>query len=92
MDAENQTLLQSARVPAVFLDAPVEELFARSEQLEIVRPLRSDRDQFCALYQQRRPAYLRAAICIQTSGKEIGSVAEEIIASLNLVPGPGASE
>ena len=37
VDAENQTLLQSARVPAVFLDAPVEELFARSEQLEIFR-------------------------------------------------------
>ena len=92
VDAENQTLLQSARVPAVFLDAPVEELFARSEQMEIVRPLRRDRDQFCQLYEQRRPAYLRAAICIQTSGKEIGSVAEEIIASLNLVPNSGACE
>jgi shikimate kinase len=92
VDAENQTLLQSARVPAVFLDAPVEELFARSEQMEIVRPLRRDRDHFCALYAQRRPAYLKAAICIQTSGKHVGAVAEDIIDALNLLPNSGACE
>jgi shikimate kinase len=92
VDAENQALLESARVPAVFLDAPVEELFERSEHPEIVRPLRRDRDHFCELYEQRRPVYLRAAICIQTSGKDVGAVAEEIIASLNLMSSPGASE
>jgi shikimate kinase len=92
VDAKNQRLLESARVPAVFLDAPVEELFKRSEQPDIVRPLRRDRDQFCALYEQRRPAYRRAAICIETSGKDVGAVAEEIIAALNLVPQSGACE
>jgi shikimate kinase len=92
VDTGNQVLLQSARIPAVFLDAPVEELFDRSGEPGTVRPLRRDYAQFCELYEQRRPAYLRAAICIQTSGKDVGAVAEEIIASLNLMSSPGASE
>jgi shikimate kinase len=92
VDAESQALLQSARIPAVFLDAPVEELFERSGEPEIVRPLRRDYAQFCQLYEQRRPAYLKAPICVQTSRRDVGSVAEEIIATLKLIPGPGASE
>jgi shikimate kinase len=92
VDAQNRSLLQSARVPVVFLDAPVEELFERSEQPEIIRPLRRDLDEFRRLYERRRPEYLKAAICIQTSGKDAGSVAGEIMAALKLVAGPGASE
>ena len=87
VDTENQSLLRSAKVPAVFLDAPVEELFFRSEQAEIMRPLRRSRDQFGQLYEERRPQYLRAAICLQTSGKEIRSIAEEIIDVLKLKSG-----
>ena len=87
VDAQNQTRLRSANVPAVFLDAPVAELFERSEQPGIARPLRRDRDEFCRLYEQRRPEYLKATICVQTSGKEIGVVAEEIILALNLKSG-----
>jgi shikimate kinase len=89
VDPENQSLLRSAGVPAVFLDAPVEELFARSEQPEIVRPLRRDRRQFCALYERRRPEYARASVCVQTSGKEIRAVAEDIIQELKLKLGEG---
>jgi len=89
VDPENQTLLRSAGVPAVFLDAPVEELFARSDQPGVVRPLRRDRDHFCALYEQRRPEYARAAVCVQTSGKEIAVIAAEVIEALKLKPGEG---
>jgi shikimate kinase len=84
VDAKNRRLLESARVPAVFLDAPVEELFARSEQPEIVRPLRRNPEQFRELYEKRRPEYAKAAICVQTSGREIGVIAEEIISKLKL--------
>jgi len=84
VEQRNQELLTAAGVPAVFLDAPAEELFERSAQAEIVRPLRRNRDQFCALYELRRPAYLKAAICVQTSGKNVSVVADEIIRALKL--------
>lgn len=84
VDAENRKRLDLLGVPAVFLDAPVEELFARSEQPEVVRPLRRDREHFYALYEKRRAEYARAAVCVQTSGKEIGEIAEEIISALRL--------
>ncbi len=87
VDPANRAILESAKISAVFLDAPEDELFERSEQPEVVRPLRLDRGQFCALYRQRRPAYLNAAICIQTSGKDVSAVAEEIITALRLKPG-----
>jgi shikimate kinase len=92
VDVENRATLHNARIPAVFLDAPAEELFQRSAQPEIVRPMRQDRGQFGRLYQQRRPEYLKAAICLQTSGKDIVTVAEEIIAKLKLTLSSGASE
>jgi shikimate kinase len=92
VDAENQAFLQSARIPAVFLDAPAEELFERSEQPEIIRPLRQDRVQFCKLYEQRHSEYSKADVCIQTSGKDVVTVAEEIIAKLKLTLSTGASE
>ena len=92
VDPENQAILESRKIPAVFLEASAEELFERSGQPNVVRPLRMDRDQFCQLYEQRRPAYSNAAICVQTSGKDVGMVAEEIITALKLVPGRGVSE
>jgi shikimate kinase len=81
-----QEMLRNAETPSVFLDAPVEELFRRSEQPEVVRPLRRDRDQFRQLYEQRRPAYLRAQLRIETGGKTIAAVVEEIVCGLNLDP------
>lgn len=82
-----QEMLRNPETPAVFLDAPVEELFRRSEQPDVVRPLRRDRDQFRQLYEQRRPAYLKARLCIETGGKDVAAVVEEIIFGLKLVPG-----
>ena len=81
-----QEMLRNAETPAVFLDTSFEELFRRSEQPEVVRPLRRDREQFRQLYEQRRPAYLRAQLRIETEGKAISTVVEEIISGLNLVP------
>ncbi len=83
----NRKVLCEAEIPAVFLDAPVDELFLRSVQAEIIRPLRSDPHRFRDLYQRRRPAYLEARLCIATGGKDVASVVEEIVSGLKLVPG-----
>ena len=83
-----QEILRAAGIPAVFLDASDEELFRRSEQPEVVRPLRRDREQFRQLYRQRRPKYLKAHLRIETGGKEIKTVVEEIISGLKLNPRP----
>ena len=58
----------------------------------MIRPLLSDRDRFYALYEQRRPAYLNAAHCIQTAGREIASIVDEIITRLSLDAHSGASK
>ena len=74
--------LKTARVPTIFLDAPVEELWRRCEQQsgaqEIVRPLLTARDRFAALYQARRERYLRATKRIETAGRSVEAVAEEV--------------
>jgi shikimate kinase len=82
-EINQQRLLQRA-IPVVFLDAPVEELFRRCEQPEIQRPLRRSLEQFSELYRQRKAAYLRASVHIDTAGKDIGTIVEEIISTLNL--------
>ncbi len=84
-----QRALRDSGIPAVFLDASVEELFRRSEQPEVVRPLRRDREHFGQLYERRRPAYLKAELRVETEGKAVAAVVEEIISGLNLVPRSG---
>ena len=92
MDPDAREFLRQAQIPAVFLDAPIAELFHRCQQPEVVRPLRRDPDQFRSLYEQRRPAYFQATVCIETSGKDVQCVAEEIISKLQLKPSSGVSE
>lgn len=91
-----RVILQEAGIPAVFLDASHEELYRRSEEPDVVRPMRRDIEQFRQLYERRRPAYLQAHLRIETAGKEISTVVDEIISGLNLKPNPilgtGASE
>lgn len=91
-----RAILREAGIPAVFLDASAEELFRRSEQAEVVRPLRQGIEQFRELYERRRPAYLQAHLRIETGGKAISAVVDEIISGLNLNPNPvsatGANE
>ncbi len=82
-----QEVLREAGIPAVFLDAPVEELFRRSGQPEVVRPMRRDREQFSQLYARRRPSYLKAHLRVETGGREIPAIVEEIVAGLKLGTG-----
>jgi shikimate kinase len=86
IDNTNQQLLRENGIPAVFLDASAEELFRRCQQPGVDRPLLSDRDGFSALYERRKPAYMNAAFCIQTAGREIASIVDEILTRLGLGP------
>jgi shikimate kinase len=81
---ENAALLAQAGVPVVFLDAPVEELFRRCRQEAVERPLRRDRADFVALYEKRRPHYLTAGLRVDTNGKNLDEVAEEVRRGLGI--------
>jgi len=83
--ARNAKLLEDARLPAVFLDAPAEELFRRcQEQAHLNRPLRRDLNEFRRLYEERRPFYLRAGLRVETSGKSVDRVVDEVVLGLGL--------
>jgi shikimate kinase len=84
IDNTNQQLLRENEIPAVFLDASAEELFRRCQQPGVDRPLLGDRNGFSALYERRRPAYMNAGFCIQTAGREIASIVDEIMTRLGL--------
>ena len=81
-----RALLRENHVPAIWLDAPAEELFRRCEQPEVVRPLRQDSEQFTKLYEQRLSSYRQADLHVVTKGKEISAIAEEITVRLALQP------
>jgi len=73
---ENEGLLDLAH--AVFLEAPVEELWRRCQEHSTERPLRRDLQQFRELYESRKPGYGKAAMTVQTAGKTVEQVADEV--------------
>jgi shikimate kinase len=78
VQSENAALLQREDVASVFLDGPVEELFRRCNKQQIDRPLRGSWEQFQLLHQLRLPLYRKAAVRIETGGKDIEGVAVEV--------------
>jgi len=86
VQANNADLLKKSRIPTVFLDGPVEELFERCQRQQLERPLRSDIDEFRRLYRARYPHYQAASLRIDTGGKGVESVAAEVVAALGLGP------
>lgn len=80
--AENRELLRDK--PSVFLETPVEELWERSLQDKIERPLRKSPEQFIALYEKRLPCYLQAKVVVKTSGKDLSAICAEIETALQL--------
>jgi len=81
-ETTNRALLRNW--PSVFLHAPVEELWQRSQTDGIERPLRKDRDQFVRLHAERLPCYRQATIMVETSGRDVASVCAEIEGALQL--------
>ncbi len=84
----NAALLQTAGVPTVFLDAPVEELWQRcrsqAEKAATERPLLGNFEQFRTLHQTRRKSYSKAQIKIETGGRDVETIAAEIAETLGL--------
>jgi shikimate kinase len=67
---KNAALLSESRLPTVFLDAPVEELWQRCRQQAseagTQRPLLRSQQEFRRLYDARRKSYAKASFRIQT--------------------------
>lgn len=76
--------IEESRAMVIFLDAAVDDLLRRCEQESVVRPLRRDPEQFRRLYETRRPHYLRAAMQIETGGKDVEAVSREIASKLKV--------
>jgi shikimate kinase len=75
-------------VPIIFLDAPVEELWERccrqASEAAAERPLLRSLEQFRELHEKRRLHYCEASLTIQTGGRSVDEIAEEIAAKLGL--------
>lgn len=87
-----RALLAELGIASVWLDAPVDELFRRCEQPDVVRPLRRDPQQFAQLHEQRLSSYRQADLHVVTIGKEISSIVNEVIQGLALCPVSRSSE
>jgi shikimate kinase len=81
---ENLTLLKKAPVLTIFLDGAVDELFQRCLEQKRERPLRKDQELFRKLYEDRRSHYMTASLRVDTSGKNVESVATEVERALGL--------
>lgn len=84
----NAELLRSSGLPIIFLDAPVEDLWERccrqASEAGAERPLLRSLDHFRELHEKRRPHYCEASLTIQTGGRTVDEVADEIAAKLGL--------
>ena len=81
---EVSSLLKDEKGVTVFLDAPPEELWRRCGLDVVNRPLRREEAEFQRLYRARRPKYLLAKMRIETGGREIARIVDEIVSSLEL--------
>lgn len=88
----NAALLKACGVPIVFLDGPVEELWERcrrqAAEAGSERPLLNSVEQFRELYQSRRPHYCEVSLTVQTGGRKVEEIAQEIVQRLALKERP----
>jgi len=81
---DNLALVARTAIPAIFLDAPVKELWSRCQKGDNSRPLMKSENQFRQLYEARRPLYMEAGLHVDTSGKDVDTIAAEIASRLGL--------
>jgi len=88
VQADNAALLEGAGVLTVFLDAPVDDLWRRcvkqADSQGWKRPLLQSMEQFRILYERRQAAYRKASVRIQTGGRPVGEIVEEIAKTVRL--------
>lgn len=80
----NLDLVRRSEHPTIFLDAHPEELRARCALQENTRPLFRDENQFRQLYEARRSAYMEADFRVETEGKTIDTIVNEVLSRLDL--------
>ncbi len=76
--AANREALFQAGAITVLLEAPLHELRLRCANDSTVRPLAMQEARFAELFEQRQPAYSLAKQRVETSGKTVEEVAEEV--------------
>jgi len=84
----NARLLASEGATTLFLDASFEELWERccrqASELGTERPLLRSKDQFRELHKQRSKQYSTASLRVETSGRPVEAIADEIVKKLRL--------
>jgi shikimate kinase len=78
VQAGNRQALQQAGAITILLDAPLEELERRCRNAPEQRPLACDPALFQRLYADRREAYAQARFRVDTAGREIDQIVNEI--------------
>lgn len=88
VQSNNAALLKKSGVPTIFLDAGVDELWARCAKQATAagaeRPLLRSLEQFRKLYQERRRSYANASMKIQTASRPVDEIVAEIASKLRL--------
>ena len=84
VQAHNLHLLHASKEPTVFLDADLPELQKRCAQELDTRPLFRDENQFRQLYETRRSGYMKADVRVDTAGKAIDEIVNEVLSRLDL--------
>ena len=88
VQTNNVRLIEASRVPTVFLDADVAELWRRcrqqAERRGTERPLLGSMQRFRELYEARRPHYVKASFRQETIGKTTEEIATALVEALDL--------
>jgi shikimate kinase len=88
VQTNNVRLIEASRVPTVFLDADVAELWRRcrqqAEKQGSERPLLGSAQGFRELYEARRPHYAKALFRQETIGKTVEEMATALVEALGL--------
>lgn len=78
----NLRLIRAAKQPTVFLDADLPELRNRCAAQMDTRPLFRDENQFRQLYEARRSGYMKADLRVDTTGKRVDEIVNEVLSRL----------
>ncbi|HWR16571.1 MAG TPA: shikimate kinase [Terriglobales bacterium] len=78
----NLEVIHRCSIPCVFLDAPIDTLLLRCRSEKTIRPLAHDENHFRQLYEQRRIGYMKADHRVQTAGKAVREIVNEVISRL----------
>jgi shikimate kinase len=84
VQARNLDLIRASEQPTVFLDADIPELRKRCAAELGTRPLFRDENQFRQLYESRRSGYMEADLRVDTAGKAVDEIVNEVLSRLEL--------